>query len=111
MKKIYLFLTIALVFSCSIAVVSAEDTNATDVIQLAEDTSSDQETNIILQTDDEINDDTNQEDILGAPKRPGTFHELQRIIDEVPEGDWFSIARDYYAEEDSETLTIEKSIT
>jgi predicted outer membrane repeat protein len=109
MKKIYLFLTIALVFSCSIAVVSAEDTNATDVIQLAEDTSSDQETNIILQTDDEINDDANQEDILGAPT--GTFFELQKIIDSVPEESWFSISKDYCAADDLKTLTIEKSIT
>lgn len=101
-KKLYVevnnekmkLLLVLLVFLCSIAVVSAEDTNATDVIQLAEDTSSDQETNIILQTDDEINDDANQEDILGAPT--GTFFELQTIIDSVHEGDWVLISKSFH---------------
>ncbi|MBQ6349328.1 MAG: hypothetical protein IJI42_00185 [Methanobrevibacter sp.] len=122
MKKIYFFLIILLVVLSSVAFVSAADNPQSD-----EDMSLNQEGDIILERTQEINDDTTQEDIileknqigddttqediLEAPKRPGTFHELQRIIDEVPEGDWFSIARDYYAEEDSETLTIEKSIT
>ncbi|SDA72210.1 hypothetical protein [Methanobrevibacter millerae] len=121
MKKIYFFLIIVLVFLSSVALVSAADNP-----QSNEDMPLNQEEDSILETQEinddttqedsilektqEINDDTTQEDILGVPKRPGTFHELQRIIDEVPEGDWFSIARDYYAEEDSETLTIEKSI-
>ena len=109
MKKIYLFLTIALVFLCSIAFVSAtENVNATDDLQSNEDMSINQEEDILLESQ-EINDDTNQEDILGAPKRPGTFRELQRIIDEVP-GGTFSIGRDYYADEDLTTLTISKSI-
>ncbi|MBE6506091.1 MAG: hypothetical protein E7Z73_10240 [Methanobrevibacter millerae] len=140
MKKIYFFLIIVLVFLSSVAFVSAADNLQSnedlslnqqgDIIlertqEINDDTT--QEDNIlektheinddttqednILEKTHEINDDTTQEDILEAPKRPGTFHELQRIIDEVQERDWFSIARDYYAEEDSETLTIEKSIT
>lgn len=111
MKKIYLFLMILLVFLFSIAFVSAtEDVNATDNLQSTDDISLNQEEDITLESQ-EINDDTTTQDIISeAPKRPGTFRELQRIIDEVPSG-YFSIARDYYADEDLKTLTIEKSVT
>lgn len=112
MKKIYLFLMILLVFLFSIAFVSAtEDVNATDNLQSTDDISLNQEEEDITLESQEINDDTTTQDIISeAPKRPGTFRELQKEIDGAPELSQFSIYRDYYADEDLKTLTIGKSI-
>ena len=110
MKKTYLLLII-LVFLCSIAVVSAtENVNVTDNLQSMDDMSVNQEEDILLEKSQEINDDATQEDILEA-KPPGTFRELQKMIDYVNEKDSLSIDRDYYADDDLKTLNIGKSIT
>ena len=110
MKKTYLLLII-LVFLCSIAVVSAtENVNVTDNLQSMDDMSVNQEEDILLEKSQEINDYATQEDILEA-ESPGTFKELQKMIDGMSEKDSLSIDRDYYADDDLKTLNIGKSIT